>query len=571
MSISIIHILTLIGAVGLFIYGMKVMSEAIQKLAGARFRKVLSAMTATRFYGVLSGFGITAVLQSSSATTVMMISFVNAGLISLVESIPLIMGANLGTTITAWLVSILGIGRFSITALSLPLIAFSLPLLFFARERGRHYGEALLGFAIILLGLSFMREAIPPIESSQSLLEFMARFDYIGDSYWQSLGASLVFVVIGVIAAGLLQTSSAATALTLVLVSGGWISFPLGAAIVLGENIGTTISTNLAAVVANVHAKRAARFHLLFNLIGALWLLAIFPFFLDFIVFLSLWLFGDSPIDNPAMMPLGLSLFHTSFNLINLLLLIGFVPALARLSEKLVTARSDEEEIYSLEYISRGLMATPELSIMEARKELVKFSELIRKSYKYIPLLITEMEEKRLRRYVQRLEKYEDISDRMEIEISNYLGNINQSNLSLESTRRVRAMLQVANYLERIGDIYLEVSRSLSSRKEQKAYFTPEMRTKVIQFSGIVSRQLDLMVRSIEPQAREDNLGASKELHREMETHYAALKKEYLEKIENGKIRIQSGVYYSDLLAEMERIADHAYSIATALSSPVKK
>lgn len=266
-------------------------------------------------------------------------------------------------------------------------------------------------------------------------------------------------------------------------------------------------------------------------------------------------------------MALSLSLFHTLFNLFNLLLFLNFVPLLVRIATWMVPSRNTEDELFNLDYIGSGLMATPELSMLEARKELLNFGDLIRKAYKYIPLLIVEMDEKKLNQYVEKLEKYEDISDRMEMEISNYLSKISQSELSTFGNNRVRAMLNVANYLERIGDIYLEVSRNLTNRKEQKAYFTPEMRNSVLRLSQLVSQSLDLMVKIIDSSDDKDYYESSVKVEREINKLFAALKADYIEKVEKGKYRIQSGMYYSDLLAEMERIADHAANISSTLSS----
>lgn len=561
MSTLIFNILSLIGALGLFIYGMKVMSESVQKFAGARLRKVMRAMTANRGLGVLTGFTVTGVLQSSSATTVMIVSFVNAGLISLEQSVGVIMGANLGTTVTAWLVAVLGMGKFSISALSLPMIAIGFPFIFLSKEKMRLYGEAIFGFAILFIGLSFMREALPAWQENIALLEFLKQFDYGQSNYLYQLGVTILFVVFGMVATFLLQSSSAAMALTIVLTADGLISFPLAAAIILGENIGTTFTANIAAVVGNVYAKRSARTHLLFNLLGVLWAIILFPFFLDFIAFLSEILFGANPMESEAVVPLGLSLFHTLFNLFNLIIFYNLTKLLVRLATLMVPSRGSEDELFSLDFIGSSLMATPELSLMEARKELVKFADLIRKAYKFIPLLITEMDERKLNKHVEKLEKYEDISDRMEMEISNYLSKVSQSELSMEGTTKVRGMLHVANYLERIGDIYLEVSRNLTHRKEQKAYFTPDMRNQVMQLSELVSRSLDLMVKSVELNNQAENLRNIQRLESDVKELYTRLKSDYIHKVEKGKYRIQSGMYYADLLAEMERIADHANNV----------
>jgi phosphate:Na+ symporter len=561
----VFDILSLIGALGLFIYGMKVMSEAIQKFAGARLRKTLRAMTATKSWGVLTGLGVTGLLQSSSATTVMTISFVNAGLITLEHSIGLIMGANLGTTVTAWIVAVLGMGKLSISQLSLPILGFAFPMLFLGKDRAKLYGEAILGFALLFLGLAFMRETMPAWQENTQILNFLQQFKYGEGAYLENLGVGLLFVLLGMVATFLLQSSSAAMALTLVFTANGLISFPLAAAIILGENIGTTFTANIAAVVANVHAKRAARAHFVFNVFGVIWALLLLPFFLDLIAFASQYLFNGDPFTNSAVIPLSLSLFHTLFNFFNVLLFFNLVHWLAAIAKWMVPSRGTEDELYSLDFIGSNLMATPELSMIEARKELVKFADLIRKAYKFIPLLITEMEEKKLFGYVKKLEEYEEISDRMEVEISNYLSKISRSDLSDDGTSRVRSMLQVANNLERIGDIYLEVSRNLANRKEQKAYFTPGMRNSVMQLSNLVSRSLDLMVKNIDGDDHINFSEESKKVSRDVAELYQALKMDYIQKIEQGKFRIQSGMYYADLLAEMERIAEHASSVSEAI------
>jgi phosphate:Na+ symporter len=546
---------------------MKVMSEAIQKVAGAKLRSTLRMMTASKGIGVFTGFSVTGILQSSSATTVMIVSFVNAGLITLEQSVGVIMGANLGTTVTAWIVAVLGMGKFSISQLSLPILALAFPLIFLSKEKLRLYGEAIFGFAILFLGLSFMRESLPDWQENVEVLSFLKQYSYDRSSYLSGLVLTLLFVLLGTVATFLLQSSSAAIALTLLLTAGGFISFPLAAAVILGENIGTTITANFAAVVANVYAKRAARVHLIFNVLGVVWAILLFPFFLDLIAALSEVLFGGNPNNDEAVIALSLSLFHSLFNLFNLLLCLNFVPLLVRVATWMVPSRTSEDEMFSLDYIGSGLMATPELSMLEARKELLNFGDLIRKAYKYIPLLIVEMDEKKLDQYVKKLEKYEAISDRMEMEICNYLSKISQSELSTFGNNRVRAMLNVANYLERIGDIYLEVSRNLTNRKEQKAYFTPEMRNSVLRLSELVSQSLDLMVKNIDSSNEKDHFEASAKIEREINRLFAALKVDYIEKVEKGKYRIQSGMYYSDLLSEMERIADHAATISTTLSS----
>ncbi|MGB0175911.1 MAG: Na/Pi cotransporter family protein, partial [Owenweeksia sp.] len=497
MSFGIFDFLTLIGALGLFIYGMKVMSEAIQKVAGSKLREILGAMTSNRFFGIFTGLLITSLVQSSSATTVMVVSFVNAGLLSLIESIGVIMGANIGTTVTAWLISMLGLGKFSISALCLPIIGVGFPMMFAGREKIKLWGEVLIGFAILFLGLAFMKDSVPDLRSNPEVLHFLSDLTYDEKGWLGKFFISLIFVGIGTLLTIVVQSSSAAMALTLVMCNEGWISFPLAASIVLGENIGTTITANLAALIANVHAKRAARAHFIFNVFGVIWMLLMLPFFLDMVASLTETIFGNNPYETATSIPKALAIFHTSFNILNVLLMVGFVGIIAKIVIRMVPSKG-EDEVFSLDYIGSGLMATPELSIVEARKELAKFAAIMRRAYKYVPRLVTEMEEKKFNHYVEKLENYEDISDRMEIEIATYLTKASAGDLSSEASARVRSMLSVANYLERIGDIYLEISRNLHSRKKKKAYFTQEIRDRILRLSDLVAKSMDVMVSNLE-------------------------------------------------------------------------
>lgn len=564
MAFGIFDLLSLIGALGLFIFGMKVMSDSIQKVAGNKLREILEAMTSNRLIGVLTGLLITTMVQSSSATTVMVVSFVNAGLLSLIQSIGVIMGANVGTTVTGWLISQLGLGKFSIASMCLPIIAIGFPMMFSSREKLKLWGEVLLGFAILFLGLNFMKEAVGGLQNEE-LLGFVKDINYAGQPYLKQFFIVLFFVVIGTLLTVVVQSSSAAMALTLVMCNDGWISFPLAAAIILGENIGTTITANLAALIGNVHAKRAARAHFVFNVFGVLWMLAVFPFFVKLIASVSLDIFGVDPMVTSTGVPAALALFHTSFNILNLLLLVGFTGFIAKVVIRMVPSRSEDDEVFSLDYIGSGMMETPELSILEARKEVVKFAQIVRKAFRYVPRLVTEMDEKKLRYYTEQLEKYEDITDRMELEISNYLSKAAKGELSSAGGHQVRSMLNIANYLERIGDIYLEISRNLTMRKKKKAYFTQEMRDGVSEIAGLVKRSLDLMVENLEAYEKDIDFLQAESLENQIDESYKRLRKEYIRKVESGKFQVRSGVYYSDLIAELERIGDHVVGVTESL------
>ncbi len=564
MDFGVVDFLTLIGALGLFIFGMKVMSDSIQKVAGTKLREILGAMTSNRFFGVATGLLITMMVQSSSATTVMVVSFVNAGLITLIESIGVIMGANIGTTVTGWLISYLGLGKFSIASMALPIIAVGFPMMFSSREKLKLWGEVLLGFAILFLGLNFMKEAVGGLQNEE-LLGFIKNIDYTGSGYFLKFLILIGFIFIGTLLTIIVQSSSAAMALTLVMTSEGWIPFELAAAIVMGENIGTTITANLAALIGNVHAKRAARAHFIFNVFGVVWMVLVFPFFLQAVAATSVYFFQEDPFLQVSAIPKALALFHTMFNILNVLMLIGFVGFIAKVVIRMVPSKGGEDEVFSLDYIGGGMMETPELSILEAHKELVREAEIVKRAYKYIPLLVTEMDEKKLKVYHEQIAKYEDMTDRMEMEISTYLSKASRGELSSEATIRVRSMLSVAHHLERIGDIYLELSINLSARKKKRAYFTQEMRDRIMAFSEMIISSLDLMVNNLKANERDVKFLAAEELELNIDGHYLKLRKEYIKKVESGKFQIRSGVYYSDLIAGMERIGDHALSVTESL------
>ncbi len=564
MSFGLYDFLTLVGAIGIFIFGMKVMSDAIQKVAGMKLREILGAMTSNRLFGIFTGLSLTTLIQSSSATTVMLVSFANAGLITLTESIGVVLGANLGTTVTGWLISELEIGAFKISALSLPIVAISLPLLFVPRERWKLVGEVLVGFAILFLGLSFMRDALIGLQNEE-LLSFIKDINYSGLPPLHQFGVLSLCVGIGIVITLAVQSSSAAMALTLVMTDAGWISFPLAAAIILGENIGTTVTANLAALVGNIHAKRTAFSHTLVNVIGVVWALLLFPFFTEFVADINRTLTGTDPFTDVQAIPRSLAIFHTMFNLINVLLLMNFTSRMARFVIRIMPSRSERDEQFSLDYISNSLLDTPELSVIEARKALSKFGDIVMRGFKYVPLLVTEMDEQRLFKYAKKLEKYEAITDRMEMEITNYLSKASRGELSSGASNSIQTIIGIANYLERIGDIYVEITRSLSHRKKQKAYFTPEMRENVLRLSDMVSRSIDLMMTNLEASKRDLKADEADALYQEIKTCYKSLRKEYIQKIEKGKFQLRSGMYYSDLLAELERIGHHVHSVSETL------
>ena len=457
----VLKALELIGALGLFLYGMKVMSDALQKLAGDKMRGILSKMTSNRLSGVITGVGITTLIQSSSATTVMVVSFVNAGLLKLSGAIAVIMGANIGTTVTAWIISLLGF-EFSTTLIVFPLIAVATPLLFIKKRKS--LGEFFVGFALLFMGLEALKNGVPDFTQP----EYAEVLNFIGSLSNYGYLSILLFVLIGTILTVIVQSSSAMMAVTLVMCSQGLIGFEVAAALVLGENIGTTITANMAALMANATAKRAARAHLVFNLIGVCWILILFKPFLFFISKFMLATKGIDPMQSAAAIPVALSCFHSFFNLLNTSVLVWFIPSIEKLVNKMVPANDEEE--FRLKFIPTGLMSASELSIEPAKKEIEAFSKRVVRMYEFIPDLFVEKDDKKFDYLMQRTKKYEEITDRMEVEIANYLTKVSENELSLGASQEISSMLRIVDNLESIGDSCYQLSLAIESKKKQNIW-----------------------------------------------------------------------------------------------------
>ena len=557
--------LIIIGALGFFIYGMKVMSDGIQKVAGSKMRNILSSMTSNRFFGIATGFLITALLQSSSATTVMTVSFVNAGLLSLVESIGVIMGANIGTTITAWLISILGF-KIKISTIALPIIAIGFPLLFSKKSNLKAWAEVLIGFALLFMGLDELKHAVPDLKQNPEFLSFLS--DYANKGYL----STIIFIGVGTILTLVVQSSSAAMALTLVMCFEGYIPFELAAAMVLGENIGTTITANLASLVANVHAKRAARAHFIFNVFGVVWMIIAFPFVIDLIDQYMTNYMGMSPLnpeDKSATVPLGLSIFHTTFNIVNVLLLVGFVPFMAKTAIKLVKSKGEADEEFKLDYISAGGIAIPEVAILEAKKEVAKFGEVTTRMNGFLKTLINDQDKKTRIKMFNKIKKYEEITDRVEIEVANYLDKISTQEISPEVSSQIRSMLSITNDLERIGDIYYQMSKTIERKDENKIYFLPEQRDNLNKILDIVEKAFFVMNNNLNAEYGHIIIDDAKKLELEINQKRNELRKSYLEQAEKGEYKFQPGIMYNDLYSSCEKIGDHIINVSEAVAGEI--
>lgn len=561
MKFGFVEILTLIGALGFFIYGMKIMSEGIQKAAGSGLRKMLSIMTKNKFLGVFSGFLITCIIQSSSATTVMTVSFVNAGLLSLMESAGVMLGANIGTTITSWLVALLGF-KVSMSALSLPLLAFAVPMLFARKSKIKYLGEFILGFALLFWGLSELKNAVPDIKSNPEILNFLGDFAHTG------FFSNILFVLVGTLLTVVVQSSSATIALTQTLCFAGIIPFEAAIAMVLGENIGTTITAELASLPANVHAKRSARIHSLFNIIGVSWMVFVISFtpFLDLLSWFVTSVLGQPDPYSPEGTPMGLAVFHTTFNLLNVSIMIWVLDWLVKIATKTVKSRGEFDEEYHLEHINTGIMTTPDLSIFEAQKEIAKFGELTRKMNGFVKELITEQDSKVISKALARIKKYEDITDKIETEVANYLTKISQGEMSEELSLRIRGMLRIIVNLERVGDIYYQMSKTIERKHENKVWFTPEQRKNILDMFDVVDDAFKNMCLNLNSNYDEVNIEKAKELETAINNLRTILRKEHFKNVEKGEYDFKSATAYSELFNALEKVGDHIINVSEGVT-----
>ena len=568
-TISIIGgVLTLIGALGLFLYGMKLMSEALQKVAGSKMRQILAAMTNNRLKGVLTGVLVTTTIQSSSATTVMVVSFVNAGLISLVASVGIIMGANIGTTVTAWIIAALGF-KVSLSFLSLPLIGISFPLFFSKNSLRKSWGEFIIGFAILFIGLQFLKESVPGINGDGGTLDFLSSFTDLG------LASVLIFVMVGTLLTIIIQSSSATMALTLVMTYNGLIPFELAAAMVLGENIGTTVTANLAAIVANVSAKRTARAHLIFNIFGVTWVLLIFPYFLDVIDMFMEHKHGISILDRNIskqefneikdLYPIGLALFHTTFNILNTVFLFGFAPFIAKVATKMVPDRGDDDEEFRLKFIDSSLFSTNEIGIVQAKKEIGIFGKRIEKMFSFIQTLLIEKESKKRDKLMLRVAKYEEITDSLEVEIAEYLTKISEGEISRDSSKKIRAMLKIVDDMESVGDAIYQLSKVEERLSQSKHDFTEDQQKHITEMFALVQEAFAEMNSNLEKELDEVDVTKAKEIEKRINTMRNEMRQNHFDDLKEKKYKHKVGSFYRDMYSISERLGDYIINVNEAI------
>lgn len=557
------HILQILGSLAFFIYGMKVMSEGIQKAGGVQLRKVLELMTQNKFLGLLTGLIITAFVQSSSATTVMTVSFVNAGLLTLGESAGIIMGANIGTTITAWLISILGF-QVKLHTLSIPIFAIAVPLIFVRRGKFRFWGEFLIGFAILFLGLSFLKESVPALEADAEILATLSKYSNLG---WIS---GLLFIFIGAVVSAVVQSSSAAMALILVMSANGWIPLEVAATMVLGMNIGTTITAELASLVGNVFAKRAARIHTLFNVLGVAWMFLVLPFFLRFLdQILQNLFYTESAYTNSDSVPIALAAFHTVFNVLNAFIFIGLIPRLTNLASRTVKSKGEEDEIRRLDYLG-SLVSTPELSIIEVQKKVVHFGDITSRMLGFVQSMLFSIDSEVPNQMLKKIVKYDTITDNIERELTDYLINISKEEMTPQTSLKIRGLLDTCGELNRIAYIFYQMGKTIERKQEKKIWFNQNQRLKLQQLFDLVDQAFTVMKRNIAaPKPNNVSNTAAKEIEQRINALKDEMAQESNNNLKSEGYNVFSALIYSNLFSALERIGDHIENVSIAVSQKV--
>ena len=547
----------IIGALALLIYGMKGMSEALQKMAGSQLRHILGTMTKNRFTGMLTGMFVTCSVQSSSATTVMTVSFVNAGLLTLAQAISIIVGANIGTTLTAWIMS-LGFS-FNFTDVVFP--AFIIGILLIYTRRHRYIGDFLFGIAFMFFSLAILSETGNEMDlgHNKALLEFFSSFDT------NSYITIIVFLLIGTVLTCILQSSAALMAITMVLCSSGVLPIYLGIALVMGENIGTTATANLAALGANTQARRAALAHLVFNVFGVLWVLCVFYPFVDLVCSFVNY-DPQSPSLNPVILSVVLAAFHTSFNVCNTFILIWFIPQMEKLVCWLIKPKAnDEEEEFRLRYIGgNSILETPELSVLEAQKEIILFAERIQRMFGFVRELLNTTNDTAFTKLYTRIEKYESISDNMEIEIAKYLDNVSDAHLSDETKAKIRAMLREISEIESIGDSCYNIARNINRKIKGKEDFTESQYEHLHQMFELTDDSLTQM--NIMLSGRKDKLDVNRSfnIENEINNYRNQLKSQNINDVNSHEYTYAIGTMYMDIICECEKLGDYVINVVEA-------
>ena len=546
----------ILGSLGLFLFGMKLMGDGLQKISGDKLRSIMRTMTGNRVKGVISGTLITTVVQSSSVTTVMVVGFVNASLLTLREAIGVIMGANIGTTFTAWIISLFGFSA-DISILAVPLMAIGFVMSLSKKGKTRDISEIIVGFSLLFLGLSFMKNSVPDLETNPEVLSFIQSWG--GHGVW----SVLLFILVGTTLTLVLQSSSATVALTLVFLNMGWIQFDMAAAMVLGENIGTTITANIAAAVGNTNAKRAALAHTVFNVFGVIWAVCFFRYFLALIQ----WLVGIVGLGGSAQTPLySISMLHTVFNLINTGILIWFIPVIEKIVKTAIKDKSSGEIPEKLVYINAGLISAPELALTEASKEVVHFGKVMQRDLEYIRSAVEASDsEEKFQPWRDKLVKYEEISDRIEYEVVNFLNKLNREGLSDNSSLLIKALYRIVGEMESLGDSGEAISRLITRAIDHGQKLSDEHKKHVYDMIVLVGRAYEATIYNLEHSTTITNIDNAVEAEVHINRMRDKLRDVELKAVENNGEAYFESVYYLDLVEGLEKMGDFIINISQAV------
>ena len=552
----------LIGALALLMFGMKSMSDSLQKMAGPQLRHVLGTMTTNRVTGILSGALITAAVQSSTATTVMTVSFVNAGLLTLAQAISVIMGANIGTTLTAWIMS----AGFSFNITDFVWPAFFLAIILIYSKKRKIVGDFIFGISFMFLGLGTLRQTGIDMDlaHNQPVLDFFASFDPY------SFITTITFLIIGSVLTMCVQSSAAVMAITMILCSTGVLPIYQGIALVMGENIGTTVTSNIAALTANTQARRAALAHMFFNVFGVLWILVVFRPFIDlvcgFVGYDAEMHKGDPGfIANAAKLSFVLAAFHTSFNLANTFILVWFVPQIEKLVCKVIRPKKNaDEDDFRLRFIQQGIIKTPEISVLEAQKEIHCFAERIQRMFEMVRVLLGETKQDQFVKLFTRIEKYEGISDSMEIEIAKYLDNVSNAHLSDDTKAKIRAMLREISEIESIGDSCYNIARTINRRIKGKEDFTQDQYEHMHQMMELTNQALSQMIATLVGHKSDNDVNRSFNIENEINNYRSQLRSQNINDVNNHLYTYAIGTIYMDIIQECEKLGDYVVNVVEA-------
>ena len=560
-------ILKLAGALAVFLFAMKLMSEGLQKIAGSKMRSVLKHITGNPLSGILTGTAVTAAIQSSSATTVMVVGFVNAGLLSLAGAVAVIMGANIGTTITAWIITLFGLGD-NAGGFSLPMLlaAISLFFIFSGRDKMKSIGQTIIGLALLLVGMELLQEPMSNLDQYPNFLHAISTLSNYG--FW----SILIFIAIGALLTCLVQASAAMMAITLVMCYNGWIGFDVAVALAMGQNIGTTITANLAALVANTAGKKAARAHLVFNVVGVIITLIVFSPLMNFIAFLTENMMGcspyapvDDPLYNRESVPLAISLFHTIFNVGNTIILAFFIPQILKIVDWMVKTKvEDTEDEFRLTYIEGNWLSTAELNLQSAKSEIEEFSKRVLRMYTFLPGLRTAKDDEEFDSLIERITKYEDITDRMEQEITKFLTRVGSGDVSQHASERISTMLRIIDNLESIGDAIFQIAMTRKSKREDAVHFDSSLNANLAHMSELVQKALDVMDANLKDYDNID-LDAAYAAEHDINAYRDLLRAQHLDALKLGIYDYAIGNAYSALYALYEKLGDYIINVSEAI------